>query len=125
MNRSYVLPFCLGLLLIADRSSAHSKPEATEQEEKAAAESEVKCFFASIERYDDGISDAATVGRAVADSCRQTILDVADVYSQGGSRNLVSMMREKFVEEAPAGAADKVLEVRAYKRNATAHTPQQ
>jgi hypothetical protein len=90
-----------------------SEPEATEQAKVDARAAHNACLINNAAKYDDGKSDASTIGQALSDSCTDTLLDVAAVYSQGLNARIKRYTRQRFLEAGPNMATSIVLRLRA------------
>jgi hypothetical protein len=121
MSKLRIVLCALALLVGAVPALARSQLPSTDAEKLAALSRLRQCFAANIELYDDGISDAATIGRGAAQMCRATIIEIANVYSQGGDHDLMQGMQQKFIADAPDNALVSVLQVRAAKRKTKTH----
>ena len=76
------------LALTGCASAPPQVPMATEEEKAAAARLYVVCLAANAEDLDDGISDAGSVGAAVAAACRRERRAQIDVSTRGGMESL-------------------------------------
>lgn len=70
------------------------------------------CLVEQTKRLDDGISDAATIGAAVASACQTTLSGVVEAESQGKSRQYRRMFAEELASGAESEATRIVLTVR-------------
>lgn len=102
-------------LLCASPAFARDVP-ATAQQRQVAIEAYVACQFSYAKTLDDGISDALTIGHAVAASCRHEMENMAAVLTKGAKRDRVRLLlTERFANRAAQEASLIVLQVRTAK----------
>jgi len=106
MKRSLLLGFAL---LVA----ACATPEASKEEKDAASSQYVACLAKTAPTYDDGRSDASTIGLAVYNSCRREFQAWLDVSAKGMSPGARQMFYERMEKRGPEAATQVVLKRRA------------
>jgi len=113
LNRRAIGIFAAMWLAMPGLSLAKEKePKATEEELAEAQSSLQSCLTENAPLYDDGNSDAATIGKALARSCNGSFIALADTYSKGMNARTKYYTRERFLQGAPDIAATAVLRLR-------------
>lgn len=108
----FVLPGLLTAMLSACGKPDYGPP-ASEATKGAAIRSWLLCLDEQAGRFDDGLSDARTVGRAIAPRCRDQFIYAIDLESQGKNANVRAMVRERLLAREVDEAAESVLRRRA------------
>lgn len=75
----------------------------------------VECQRAAVRRFDDHVSDAATVGSAVATACTLESQGVLETLARGQSEMRVQALRERWPTDEHQRATGAVLYLRANK----------
>ncbi|MGA1851294.1 hypothetical protein VH570_10730 [Sphingobium sp. HT1-2] len=115
-RRAFALAaLALGAMNIDAAAAREKQLPASEEEKQAAIQQMVECFRVNAPNYDDGVSDASTIGTAVASSCNADILSAADVVAQGQNQRTQYYVRENFVKNGGEIATRVVLQVRTAK----------
>lgn len=110
----------IGIAAVASASAR--EPEATQEEKEAAYTAYAICLRNRTAALDDGVSDAETVGRAVALGCRPEQAKIATVLSQGAKRDRVRQRTLELMQEHEGQeAAEWVL---MHRRRARLASPQ-
>ena len=78
------------------------------------------CFSAHAAELDDGTSDAASVGAAVAPLCDQQLQEVAAAFTQGEHKRVTENVLATIRKSAPNWATGVVLAYRKAKANLVA-----
>lgn len=107
---------CVALASITT-ATAREAP-ATEVEKEAATRAYVECKIDKAKRLDDGISDAISIGAAIASACRPEMETVAGVLAKGEKRDRVRLMLiDRLANHAVEDAAAVVLLERRKRAN--------
>lgn len=109
-------------MLLAQTSAGAREQAATDGEKDAAGQSYIACQADKADRLDDGYSDAMTIGRAIAASCRPEMEALAAVLARGSSERMRLMLIDRLASHAPQDASVVVLLAR--KRRTEAGTGQ-
>ncbi|OZA21187.1 MAG: hypothetical protein B7X90_02835 [Novosphingobium sp. 17-62-19] len=72
-------------------AGAREQP-ATDAEREQAGDTYIGCQIEKARRLDDGLSDAMTIGRAIAASCRTEMENLARVLAKGEKRDRVRLL---------------------------------
>lgn len=96
---------------------------ATDAERKAAMQIYHDCQMEKANLIDDGVSDALTVGNAVASACLPEMNQMADVLSQGENRRVRSMLVDRLASQAGQRASTIVMLERNRRQNAGRVSP--
>lgn len=106
----------LGIALMVGHTSiadARRPQPATEAENREALLANARCLYRQAAMMDDGISDAATIGSAIAPACSQSW----NVYVELQGRHLSSlarqMLRNRMADDPAQVATSMVLARRA------------
>lgn len=106
----------VGGLMITSPANAR-ETGASVDEQHAVASVYLDCLAEQIVLLDDGVSDAMTVGRVVANACRSKREDVAAIMSKG-NRRVQRLLSDRLASHAPEDAATFVLQSRSEKSRA-------
>ncbi|RYG99986.1 MAG: hypothetical protein EON58_01915 [Alphaproteobacteria bacterium] len=90
----------------------------TPSDEEIALNAVVECLFAQAAELDDGVSDATTVGRAVATACNSESSRYRATFALQYAPGLRSSIIEAAEAKAFEPATSVVLRARAAKRKA-------
>jgi S1-C subfamily serine protease len=97
------------VLALCSSTAAAKRPEpATEAQTNAAGQAYIACVREAIREVDDGISDAATIGRSIAPLCLKELETYSELYSRdlspGARRIFLSYeyMAKRAIERATA-----------------------
>lgn len=104
----------IAALAVLISTAAQSQPGGQDAAMKALGQ----CFRARVVELDDGVSDAATVGAAVAPLCDGRMQEVAAAYTVGKRRRVTDSVLANIRRSAPNWATGVVL---AYRK---AHRPE-
>lgn len=116
--RFLVLPCCL----VATVEAIAREAPATPEERKAAAQIYTDCHVANALKLDDGVSDAGTIGEAVALTCRPEMEEFARVMTKEQKRDRVRLMLiERMGSRAANEATLALLMVRQKMKSANAN----
>lgn len=99
------------LLLLA--GCVTTGPLATDAEMDQANRALLTCFKKAAVKLDDGISGAATVGRAVNSSCYREAEQRINLAIKGRNRRVAAMVAEGLRKDHPVLAAEIVLKSRS------------
>jgi len=106
----------ISFLSVATIATAQST-SSDDAELKSASNAYIECVGKNARELDDGISDAQTVGKAAAQSCRTELRTTTDIVTRGrDSEARERIYREQIEEEAGVGTRI-VLKVRAARRH--------
>lgn len=104
-----------GLLVFA--ISACSRPDygppASQVTKETATRNWLTCLYERAAQLDDGVSDARTVGRSIAPSCRDQYAYMVGLYTQGEKPTVRAIVHERLMVREIDEAADAVLRRRA------------
>lgn len=75
----------------------------------------LQCFATEANRIDDGVSDAATIGRAIAPLCTEERIAAAKAIAEGRAR-YEAMAIAQLKNQAPEAATRVVLQERLRRR---------
>ena len=98
--------------LCAVSAQAREAP-ATEAEIDQAIRAHIECQIENAFSLDDGTSDAATVGKAVAIACSPSLLKAAEAMAKGSPPQVKRKLTDQLSREAHSEAITFVLKVRS------------
>lgn len=92
-GRSWMMGAMLACAILPTHASAGDREQpATDAEKDEAGRTYLSCQADKAGRLDDGYSDAMTIGRAIAVSCRTEMEALAAVLAKGAKRDRVRLM---------------------------------
>lgn len=123
-GRSWIAGAMLACAILPTHTNARDREQpATETEKDKAGRAYLACQADKAGRLDDGYSDAMTIGRAIAVSCRPEMETLAAVLTKGAKRDRMRLMLiDRLASHAAQDASVMVLLER--KRRAEAGTVQ-
>lgn len=104
----YVPPALIALLL-----SGCAQAPATDEEKSAAIDGYLKCLVLTAPEYDDGRSDASTIGVVMNNACRREYQAWLDVSARGQNAGTRQIFFERMEKRGPEMATQVVLKRRA------------
>lgn len=106
----------LGSLVLAGCATVVSKPPASEAEKDRANNLYISCLHDQARRADDGISDALTIGAAIAPLCRSYMESVAETATRGQRFQVYQLVYQRRLAAEANVAAAAVLTERSNRR---------
>ena len=116
--RRLIVTNVFGMFLCGCASTVQNdvKPPAVSQAERSAATNRLlDCQLAAARKFDDGKSDAATIGRAVTTVCTLQSEEVFETITRGQSAARIRAVRERWPQTVNDLSATAVLHVRSGK----------
>lgn len=99
----------MALLVTLCACTTPDAPPVPAADMRAASQAEIGCMKHFAASLDDGKSDAATIGLAVAHACEQETRAAAAVVARGQNGRVQAMTEANLLSDAPKTATEAVL----------------